>query len=214
MEAWRAINELHLWATDALPSLALRPTAGVAGEIVSRCHTITGILVGTMSHGPTYQFVRLGRSIERADMTTRMIDVAAAIMMTGREELRLHSNGVWRAILRALSAYQMYRQYVRRRITGPDVLAFLLQDEQFPRAVMHCVAVMDAAAAALPRGETARARVAAIGARINGMETNALAFETVHRFVDELQLEFAGLNNAIFETCLNPMRIGSGQSQQ
>ena len=81
-----------------------------------------------MSHGPAYQFVRLGRSLERADMTSRMIDVAAAIMMTGREGLEHHDTTIWRAVLRSLSAYQMYRQYVRRRITAVDVLRFLLHD--------------------------------------------------------------------------------------
>ncbi len=86
-----------------------------------------------MSHGPAYQFVRLGRSLERADMTSRMIDVAASIMMTGREELEHYGNTIWRAVLRALSAYQMYRQYVRRRVTGEDVVGFLLLDRDFPR---------------------------------------------------------------------------------
>lgn len=213
-EAWRAVNELHLWSENALPNLARHPTAGVAGEIVSRCHTITGILEGTMSHGSAYQFVRLGRSLERADMTSRLIDVAAAIMMTGREELKLHSNGVWRAILRSLSAYQMYRQYVRRRIAAPDVVAFLLLDRQFPRAVMHCVSVLDEASAALPRAERARQKVAAIRESLEGVDVDALEYETVHRYVDELQLEFAGLHGVILDTWLNPMRIGTAGSQQ
>lgn len=213
-EAWRAVNELHLWSEKAVPDLARRPTAGVAGEIVSRCHTITGILEGTMSHGPAYQFVRLGRSLERADMTTRLIDVAAAIMMTGREDLKLHNNGVWRALLRSLSAYQMYRQYVRRRIAGPDVVAFLVLDRQFPRAVLHCVSVLDEAAAALPRAEPARQKIAAIRERLEGIDVNNLEYETVHRYVDELQIEFAGLHETILDTWLNPMHIGQVQSQQ
>lgn len=214
VEAWRAINELHIRAVKDLSGMVRRPTAGVGGEIVTHCHTITGVLEGTMSHGPAYQFVRLGRSLERADMTTRLIDVAAAILMTGREELRLHSNSVWRAILRALSAYQMYRQYVRRRITGPDVVAFLLLDGQFPRAVMHCVNVLDDAAAALPRGDAARRKVAALRMSLEGVDAEALDHDTVHRYVDGLQLEFAGLNQTIFDTWLSPMRIGQAQSQQ
>lgn len=213
-EAWRAVNELHLWSENALPELARRPTAGTAGEIVSRCHTITGILEGTMSHGPAYQFVRLGRSLERADMTSRLIDVAAAIMMTGREDLKRHSNGVWRAILRSLSAYQMYRQYVRRRIAGPDVVAFLLLDRKFPRSVMHCVTVLDQAAGALPRAERARKEVATIRESLEGVDVGTLNYATVHRFVDEIQLEFASLHEAILDTWLNPMRIGQVQSQQ
>lgn len=214
LEAWRAINELHLWAGRALPGMAGRPSGGTAGELVSRCHAITGILEGTMSHGFAYQFIRLGRSLERADMTTRLLDVAAAILMTGREELRLHSNGVWRAILRALSAYQMYQQYVRRRIDGVDVVAFLLLDTQFPRSVLHCVNVLDEAAATLPRSEPARGEVAALSASLEAVDVDALDHASIHQYVDELQLRFAGLDERIFETWLNPMRIGASQSQQ
>jgi len=57
-------------------------------EIVDRCHQVCGILDGTMSHGPAYEFVRLGRNLERADMISRMIDVAAAVLLSGRPELR------------------------------------------------------------------------------------------------------------------------------
>jgi len=206
-EAWRAINELHLRAARDLPAMVRRPTAGVSSEIISSCHAITGILEGTMSHGPAYWFVRLGRSLERADMTTRMIDVAAAIMMTGREELRLHSNGIWRAILRALSSYQMYRQYVRRSISGTDVMTFLLLDPQFPRAVMHCVGVLERGAAALPRSRAALAKVSVLRNSLENVDLTALDHDTVHRYVDELQLEFAGLHEVIFDTWLNPMRI-------
>ena len=205
-EAWQAINELHLFATENLESVTRRSGSGVAVDIVRRCHEITGILQGGMSHGAAYQFVRLGRSLERADMTSRMIDVAASIMMTGREELRHYSNTIWRAVLRALSAYQMYRQYVRRRVTGEDVVGFLLLDRNFPRSVMHCVMQMDFAAGALPRATATQRHLTDLQARLTALDPQALDYASVHRLVDELQLEFAAVNGAVFETWLNPVR--------
>jgi len=206
-EAWRAVNELHLYAADALPSVVHGSNAQVPDQIVRRCHEIAGVLDGTMSHGPAYQFVRLGRSLERADMTSRIIDVAAAIMLTGRKELSLYDTTIWRAVLRALSAYQMYRQYVRRRILGSDVLAFLLLDNDFPRSVAHCVGVLESALQALPRCEDALIKLASIRRHLDEIDLQALEHESVHRFVDELQLEFAALHDVIFETWLNPMRV-------
>lgn len=205
-EAWLAVNELQLFAEDRLGADAHRPGSAVPGDIVRRCYEIAGILEGGMSHGPVYQFVRLGRSLERADMTSRMIDVAAAIMMTGREGLEHHGNTIWRAVLRSLSAYQMYRQYVRRRITGTDVLRFLLLDRQFPRSVMHCTAQLDAAASALPRQEAMRHDVQRVQDELAGLDLEALSHETVHRFIDELQVELAALGGTIYETWLNPLR--------
>jgi len=204
-EAWRAINELHLYAVKNLPTMSRRPSSVVPAEIVGRCHEITGILEGTMSHGPAYRFVRLGRSLERADMSSRIIDVAAAIFLTGRDDLHLHDSTVWRAVLRAVSAYQMYRQYVRRRIFGPDVLQFLLLDSDFPRSISHCVRVLEESLVNLPRNEKALVQLNLIKSRLENSDLQSVDNEVVHQFVDELQLELATLHNLIFETWLNPM---------
>ena len=107
-EAWRTINELYLSSPDRLASPAERADALL--DIVKGCHQVCGILDSTMSHNNAYQFVRIGRNLERADMTSRMIDVAASILLVGREELVAFEDALWGATLRSLSAYQMYRQ--------------------------------------------------------------------------------------------------------
>ena len=150
-EAWRSINELCLWVTQELDAeTSHRRRYGIHSRVVERCQQISGLLADTMSHDAAYQFFRLGRGIERADMTTRIIDVAAA-MLLGREDLARFDNTLWMAVLQSLSAYQMYRQKVRRRIYGPDVIAYLLKDTQFPRAIAFSMRELGAALAMLPR---------------------------------------------------------------
>jgi uncharacterized alpha-E superfamily protein len=205
-EAWQAINEMHIEAEQRLGSVARRENFEVLSDIVSRCHEITGIFEGGMSHGPAFQFVRLGRSLERADMSSRMIDVAAAVLMSGHDGLRPYSNTVWRSVLRALSAYQMYRQYVRRRISPPDVVRFLLFDTAFPRAIGYCVAQLEAAAAALPRHGRTLDQVAALKSRLAEIDVEQLDHASLHRLVDDLQIEFAQLDRAIYVTWLDPDR--------
>jgi len=205
LEAWLAINEMHLWIDSQLAHAARRSNARLPAEIVRRCHEITGIVEGGMSHGPAYRFVMLGRSLERADMTSRIIDVAAATMMAGPDELQHYSSTVWRSVLRAVSAYQMYRQYVRRRIIGEDVLRFLLLDPDFPHSVSHCFAQLESTASALPRGEKTREQAAGLRKRLEGFSFEGIDHARVHRFVDDLQLELATLNDAIFETWLDPV---------
>ena len=206
-EAWQAVNELHLYAEQALPQVSHSHGTSALTDVVRRCHEISGIIEGGLSHGPAYQFVRLGRFLERADMASRMIDVAASIMMAGREELQHHRSTIWRAVLRALSAYQMYRQYVRRRIDGLDVLGFLLRDSAFPRAVLHCVDQLDGAAACLPRPEATRREVARLRSRLDSFDLAAADYAQLHRFIDDLQVDFAALDQAVFETWLNPVRV-------
>lgn len=204
-EAWRTINELFLFGRDKLPRLLdVGQRFEVLSNVIGRCQQITGLLHGTMSHGPAYQFVRIGRSLERADMTTRLIDVAAAVLLSGRSELRRYDNRLWMAILRSLSGYQMYRQYVRRRIIGADVIAFLLQDAEFPRSVRCCLADMDAAVEKLPGHNSCRRDVAAVAARVEGLDTSNLDAAGIHGLIDGLQLSFAGLDQVVFATWLSP----------
>lgn len=203
-EIWRAVNELCLYARQHLPAaVAERKRAEVMANIVMSVQGITGMLAGTMSQGQPYQFIRMGRNLERADMTTRMIDVAAAVLMTGRPELERYNNTLWMTVLRCLSGYQMYRQYVRRRVQGPDVIAFLLQDKEFPRALNHCANEVMGALATLPRSAEAEARTQSMCSLLATLEPAALDNLGIHQLVDELQLKIADINDAITTTWFN-----------
>ena len=206
-EAWQAINEMHLFVDAGLKAASRSSGRQLPTEIVRRCHEITGIIEGGMSHGTAYPFACLGRSLERADMTSRMLDVAASIMLSGREELQHHTSNIWRGVLRALSAYQMYRQSVRRRIVGEDVVCFLLLDPDFPRSFLHCVARLDTAAAGLPRNEATRSEIGVLRERLAAIDLQDITFASVHQLVDDLQIELAALDRTIYDTWLNPVRV-------
>lgn len=206
-EAWRTINELHLYAQKQLPRDLERERHEVLGQIVRRCQTISGLLAGTMSQGPSYQFIRVGRNLERADMTTRLIDTAAAILMPERPELSRYDNTLWMAILRSLSAYQMYRQYVRRRVFGPDVIAYLLQDEDFPRAVVHCLREVIRSLRLLPKPEAALQAAEMVVARLRELDTSRADLGAIHQLVDDLQLEIGSVHQAIDATWFLPDEV-------
>jgi len=59
------------------------------------------------------------------------------------------------SVLKSLSAYQMYRQQIRLRVRGPDVVKFLLQDSLFPRTVYHCLNQMEFCLQKLPAPKNA-----------------------------------------------------------
>ena len=71
----------------------------VLSEIIARCQRTTGLLAGAMSHGPGYHAVRIGRNIERADMTSRIVDVGSAILVAEGEEREQLDNRLWMNVL-------------------------------------------------------------------------------------------------------------------
>lgn len=198
-EGWEHVNELYLFAKKKLAGKNLsRDRYELLSDIVMRCQQITGLLAGTMSHGAAYQFVRVGRNLERADMTTRLIDVGSAIIIApGVEQERLE-NRLWTYVLRSLSAHQMYRQYVRRRVLPNQVLAFLLQDTDFPRAVAHTLGeIASCFNNGLPHNDEPLRAVLRLQRLIAEADINELHAEGLHDFIDNLQLELGKLHQLI-----------------
>lgn len=200
-ESWEWVNELYLYAsTHMVRTLDRRKRLEVLTEIIRRRQAVVGLLAGTMSRDEAFQFMRLGRNVERADMTTRVLDVSYAINLpyqSSQAALKLNlPDLVWMSVLHALSAHQMYRRHVGVRATGHKVLAFLLNDVQFPRSVRHCLHEIQFALDELPGAEPMRCLQGILGL-VDGADFRKLADSGLHAFCDDIQSRLAGLNEAI-----------------
>jgi uncharacterized alpha-E superfamily protein len=197
-EGWECINQLFLMARDDLgKAVGRRRRYKTLSDCVARCQQITGLLSGTMSHGYAYNFLRLGLYLERADMGTRVVDVAAATLAGGDPRIAPYENTLWMAVLKSLSGYQMYRQNVRRRVNGSDVVNFLLTDRQFPRALGYNLNALDRSLATLPDSANARKVVAKLDKQISSSEVAELGSAELHAYIDRLQLGFGQLHLAV-----------------
>ena len=202
-EAWEIVNELYLFARDNMDAgIGKRGRYQFLSEIVQRCQTLTGLLAGCMSHDPAYDFIRLGRNLERADMTSRQIDVGAIrFLKKASDDPSPYDGLLWTSILRSQSGFQMYRQHVKRRINGTDVVRFLLQDIPVPRAVAHALRYVQEALERLPRNEVPlrlvmQARRHALGADVDQL----ISEDRLHDFLDSLQQDIAEIHDAIVDT--------------
>ncbi len=201
-EGWEHVNELYLFARKELTGkMLLKDRYEFLSEVVMRTQQITGLLAGTMSHGAAYQFIRVGRNLERADMTTRIIDVGSATLIAPGVQLERLENRLWTYVLRSLSAHQMYRQYVRRRVQASQVLAFLLQDTDFPRAVAHTLGeIASCLEQKLPHSDEPLRAALRLQRLVAEADVNKLHAEGLHEFIDQLQLEFGNLHQQISTT--------------
>jgi uncharacterized alpha-E superfamily protein len=193
-ELWEQINGLHLYAEKYRHDLSNRRLRyGYLNEIVQRNQMITGMMAGTMTHDACYEFVRIGRNLERADMTTRIIDVRSASLIND-DVIHLSSfeNIQWMGVLKSLSAYQMYRRQVRLRISRPDVIKFLLLEQQFPRSLYHTLKQVEAGLNTLPRHELVAQQVQGVYNSLLKASPQLLNQAQLHDFIDGMQL---GLNN-------------------
>ena len=208
-EAWRSINELCIYVSQELDAgTSQRRRYEIHSRVVEGCQQISGLLADTMSHDSAYHLFRVGRGVERADMTTRIIDIAAATLLD-REDLARFDNTLWMAVLQSLSAYQMYRQKVRRRISATDVIDYLLKDEQFPRAFAFCLRDLGAALALLPRNGEPLKKLGSLRRMLARLALARTDIAALHQWIDDAQLGLGELHGLIHDTWFAPSTSAS-----
>jgi uncharacterized alpha-E superfamily protein len=201
-EAWEKMNELHYLLKPDLSSRINRSGRHeFLSQIIDLCLELTGYLSGSMSRKEPYYFITLGRNVERADMTTRVIDVACLNLMGRQAEFDEQDNILWMGVLQSLNAYQMYRQQVQDRINGPEVVAFLLKDPAFPRSVNHCLAEVASSFKHLPRHQPALKAVNRAKRAIGRAVTEELLqTQGLHDFIDQAQADISTTHNKLSQT--------------
>lgn len=197
-EAWERINDLFLTAKSSAQSgYSKKGRFEYLQEIILGTQTITGLLAGTMLHDMGYDFLKMGRNLERADMTTRIIDVRSADLLPEHESISPFENIQWMSVLKSLTAYQMYRRTVQERVNRPFVLKFLLKEKAFPRSFFHALLEVKSCLQHLPRNEELITKLNEVGKKVLRADQAILKQEELHLFIDELQMGLAELNQGI-----------------
>ena len=199
------INDLHLFARSALGTTPSRSRRALALEGISRrIQQLEGFLSQNMLHDAHWDLLRLGNHIERADMTTRIIDVRSANLFVDGFDLAPFEDIQWRSILRSSFAMQSYNISVRGPVTSSRALDFLFRNERLPRSYMRCLEGVRRSLRELPRHEepmaACEAAVAAIVATDVGRLGEAAKSAELSAFIDRCQVQLANLHQAVVGT--------------
>ncbi|MFH5802432.1 alpha-E domain-containing protein [Alienimonas sp. DA493] len=213
-EMWEHLNQFHLMVAEACESRNGEGPVHEPQEFFEKVRQagqqFLGVTDATMTHGEAWQFCRLGRSIERADKTTRILDVKYYLLLPEPEDVGTPFDSLqWAALLRSAGALQMYRQK-HGRITPRDVVDFLVLDLQFPRSVLSCLAQADGALHAItgtPSGTFASAAEQRLGKLHAGLaftRADEIVAGGMHEFLDSTQRQLNQTGDAVFETFFAP----------
>lgn len=200
MELWERINSLYLYARDnaARVKLGRGPRNEVLSGVIGRRESIIGLLTGSMSRDVAYQFLKLGRNLERADMTTRIIDVNSAVRLPRDPALSaVATERMWMSTLSALSAYQMYRRHVSVHVRANEVVNYLLKNGHFPRTVLHCLGEVEGCLSVLPDHTPAMRKVRQAWRRVECMQIDNLKPTVLHEYLDQVQTDLGAIHTAV-----------------
>ncbi|WP_348673205.1 alpha-E domain-containing protein [uncultured Abyssibacter sp.] len=214
-EVWEEINKLYWFVRDTDASTLERRKRGEFLDTVIRgCLLVDGMIGENMSHDLAFRFLRLGSNLEQADMTSRIVDASALGLLPPRDdELLPFSNIQWRSVLLSLTAYQMYRRHVRKRVSGPKVVQFLTQNRDFPRSIAWNLDSICHTLARLPNHVSPLNVARTLRARVCGADLTVLPQSQVSDYMDELQAKLAELSNVITEHYFRPELAPDAMSQ-
>jgi uncharacterized alpha-E superfamily protein len=145
-EMWVQLNVFYNRVRAIQPSdMTPGSLSRLLTEIKEACQTFTGITEGTFYRDQASYFYRLGRYIERADQTTRLLDAKYHLLTRGTDAATAVEIGQWHALLRSASGYHAFRRIHSSDLTPARVAEFLLFNPAFPRSVYLCVREIEAA---------------------------------------------------------------------
>lgn len=135
---WEQINRSYLLLKDAAKNReAGKDPHRFFKGITAMSHMFTGLLHATMSRGEAFHFALLGQFLERADKTSRLLDVKYFMLLPKPENVNSPYDVIqWGAVLKSTSGLEIYRKQFHR-IVPKQVCDFLIFDPNFPRSI-HC----------------------------------------------------------------------------
>lgn len=213
-DAWMALNDLYLYVgAEADRSADRRVRDRFLTRIIGDSRRLDGVLATSMTHDEAYVMWRLGRALERADMTTRVLGVRAAGVLALRElgdlaegEEEDHDEVQWMGLLRSLSGLQMYQRAVRGPIEGPAVVRFLLEHDRFPRSVRALLREIRLALSELPDPGGPLDAVDRVDAVVRDWASAGTDSAELDKAMDAVQIVLAQLDRRITDRFL---RVGA-----
>lgn len=204
-EVWEQMNEMLLFAEDAAErSVGRRHRYEFLEQIIARCQTLNGQILSTLYRDHAYRFIKIGSLLERADMTTRVVDVGAGAILDREQSDQAIDVLLWGSLLQSLSAMGAYRRSVGPLAELREVVNFLFKEPRLPRSVQFCVGGIREELQQLKNNQATMALADAACEKVAGLDMRNKTLMQLHDFIDRYQLLLNQLNDAITATWFQP----------
>lgn len=209
-EMWEHVNQFYWMVKDASNNSKdwdMSKFQYFFDEVKMSSQLFFGIVDSTITRNEAWHFGRLGRMLERADKTTRFLDVKYFILLPNVKEVGSPLDLLlWSSVLKSVSAYNMFRQKYTT-INPSNIVEFLLLDKYFPRSVMYCMRYAEISlyeiSGNVPNTGFSNKAEKQMGKLRSMIEFSDIIdiFETgLHNFLDDFQVKNNKLGESIYKT--------------
>jgi uncharacterized alpha-E superfamily protein len=204
-EMWAQVNSMYLQIQTQRSLPEPERMLDAFREIRLGCHLFQGLADATMSHGEAWHFLHLGRKLERADKTSRILDVKYFMLLPSASDIGTPYDDIhWTAVLKSVSGFEMYRKKFGR-ITPADVVDFLVMDAEFPRSVRFCIHRANESLHAITGrpleafGCTSEQLMGQLVAELDFTSVENVIRGGLHEYLDRLQVKMNAVDAALRE---------------
>jgi len=202
-EAFEQINEFYHFVDAASKLPSLESPSDFFDSVRRIAIQWNGVLDCTMSHNARWHYANVGRLTERADKTSRILDVKYFNLLPRVEHVGTAIDDLqWSVLLLAISGFEAYRRK-HHLVEIEQVVNFFLFNRDFPRSVLYCVASTDASLDEIQKRSNkdtpslARYRVAQLQHRLSQTSVKEVLAGGMHEFIDALQVELNLIGDAM-----------------
>ncbi|MCB0552954.1 MAG: alpha-E domain-containing protein [Phaeodactylibacter sp.] len=217
-EMWEHLNEFYLHIKELPNSRAWKmgEWQDFFNEVKMASQLFYGIIDSTLTRNESWHFSRLGRFIERADKTSRFVDIKYFILLPNVDAIGTNLDLLqWSAVLKSVSAYNMYRQAFRV-LKPEDIVDFLVLDRYFPRSIYYCLSQAEQSLLSISGKEAplnkALKVVGKLRSELEYTEPSEIIEAGLHEYMDKFQQRNNEVGAAIFEAyfALKPVETFPG----
>lgn len=206
-EVWEQINYLYYLVKDGLEKEHWQQTdpRDFFREIKTGCQLLYGIFDATISRNEGWHFGKIGQMIERADKTSRVLDVKYHMLLPTPEAVGSPVDLIqWAALLKSVSAYDMYRKH-NGKLTPQKISNFLILDKEFPRSMLHCLIRAQKSLNVVSNNylgiqNEAQKKLGMLCSQLEYSDIDDIFDSGLHEYLDSLQRKLNVISTAIFET--------------
>jgi uncharacterized alpha-E superfamily protein len=212
-ETFEQLNEFYHFVNDASKESSLRSPNDFFDAVRRIAIQWTGVLDSTMPRDIGWHFVNVGRLVERADKTSRILDVKYFNLLPRADDVGTAVDDLqWSSLLYAISGFEAYRREIHS-IDIEEVVNFFLFNKTFPRSVLFCIAGADwslseinAKSKSKTERNAAKNRMGELRHRLAHTQVKEVLAGGMHQFIDQLQITLNRIGEAMNEdyfSCLD-----------
>ena len=204
-QAWELVNELKIFVDSKVENAVVRKNRyDFLQEVMLQNMQIDGLFDGSMNRDRSFEFIRLGRYLERCDITTRIADVGIAGLPDEDEALPALEVALWSNMLTSLSATSAYRRQIGPIVEPAEVIDFIFNYADFPRSIRYCLERVERVLARFSDNNDSMAILGRIQKKLDKFKAKRRNKAQVHQLIDEIQIELNRLNTTISDTWFFP----------